>query len=157
AGIESLAAQIVRVWDLGVYTDQEALKASASRRDFLEQLLQQAAAKRDQLRPDEPIVIVVDALDEAWTAAGSNVLGLPERLPKGVFVIASRRPVNVALNVSDQHTIKLLAGSEENERDMRGYLQDTGRRLGLNDYSQDDRLTISDFVERLVRKSRGLW
>jgi hypothetical protein len=157
AGVESIAAQLISVWDLGVYRDQGALRGAARRSDFLETLLDQAAKRRDEKCPGKPIVLVIDALDEAWAATGQNVLGLPPKLPKGVFVLASQRPVRVQLLAGDKRSIKLLANSEENERDMRTYLKAAGRRLGLGSYQSGNQPTINDFVSILSKKSRGLW
>ena len=49
---------------------------------------------------EKRIVIVVDAVDEAGTPPGHNVLVLPEGLPQGVYVLLSQRPVAVALRTN---------------------------------------------------------
>ena len=74
-----------------------AAAASASRPDWFSRLLDEAARERDQRQPAEinrePIVIVVDGLDEAEPdpAGGRGLpLGLPENLPDGVYVVAGR-------------------------------------------------------------------
>ena len=61
--------------------------------DFLGKILAEAAAKSDA-----PLWIVVDALDEAAAPGpGQNPLLLPDRLPRGVFMLLTHRPGQVAL------------------------------------------------------------
>ena len=70
---------------------------------------------------------VMTALDEAGTPAGQNVLGLPSVLPKGVYVIASQRPVPVVLHLDPATTPRCLfaldVDSEDNKADMRHFLK----------------------------------
>jgi hypothetical protein len=82
-GLRSLAAQLIVAWDLQPFVADDVLPGDAARPDFLDRLLREAARTRDLHRPGEPIVLVVDGLDEAGTPPGQNVLGLPRVLPKG--------------------------------------------------------------------------
>src|SRR5262249_30704193 len=82
----SLAAQIVARYRLQAQV--ELVTALSARPDYLDSLLRIAAAR---LPAGERIVIVCDALDEAGTAPGGNVLGLPKILPSGVYLILSQR------------------------------------------------------------------
>ena len=91
AGLRNLAAQVIRVWELNPYAVDGVLPGSAGRTDFLQGLLKEAADRRDQIQPGEPIILVVDALDEAGTPAGQNVLWLPRILPRGVYLVVSQR------------------------------------------------------------------
>jgi len=123
-GLRNLAAQLVRAWELDLYQAEGVLPGAAARPDFLQNLLFEAAHRRDKVRPGEQIVLVVDALDEAGVPAGQNVLGLPRVLPKGVHLIVSQRPVAVPLRVEGHRRIfRLEAESEENRADMRVYLE----------------------------------
>src|SRR6266571_5241545 len=61
--LRNLCAQIIRAWDL----DSEA------------------ARRRDAVRPGEPIVIVVDGLNEVEPLPNQNALSLPATLPQGVY------------------------------------------------------------------------
>jgi uncharacterized caspase-like protein len=93
-GIRSLAAQLIRAWDLPTTALDGIAPGYTIRPDYLQNLLKQAADRRDVVRPDEKIVLVVDALDEAGPpTADQNVLGLPRVLPKGVYFVVSQRPV----------------------------------------------------------------
>lgn len=62
---------------------------------FLARLMEEA-----QRRSGEPVVLVVDALDEAEDAGGAtNPLRLPDRLPPGCHVVATQRPMAARLAV----------------------------------------------------------
>jgi hypothetical protein len=125
-GLISLAAQLVRAWELKPYITQAALPSSAGKPEFLQNLLKLAADQRDQTKPGEKIVLVVDGLDEAGTPANQNVLGLPRALPAGVYLIVSQRPVDVTLFVEgppDPHFEPLMAEDENNLADMRAFLE----------------------------------
>src|SRR4051812_1903489 len=98
-GLRSLAAQVIRAWTLSPYFADDVLPRAAVRPDFLESLLVEAARQRDLRRSGEPIVLVVDGMDEAGTPPGQNVLGLPRVLPRGVYLLVAHRPVPVALTV----------------------------------------------------------
>src|SRR5215469_2016547 len=68
--------------------------AAAARPDWFVRLLEAAARKRSGEGAGEPIVLLVDGLDEAETetpTARGLPLGLPDRLPDGVFVVATSR------------------------------------------------------------------
>ena len=70
AARKSLAAQLIAKWDLlEGWAPGGVLPVTSSRPDWFSRLLEAAARKRDQHQPDEqhrePIVVVVDGLDEA--------------------------------------------------------------------------------------------
>jgi len=67
--------------------------------DFLQTLLQEAAS----VHGDVPILLVIDALDEAdTTAPGHNWLHLPQQLPQGVFILLTHRPGDYLVAVGPQ-------------------------------------------------------
>ena len=113
-----MATQLIRAWGLPL----DAIVAPL-RPNFLQDLLKQAADRRDRDKPDEKIVLVVDALDEAGPSpAGKNTLGLPEVLPKGVYLVVSQRPVEVSLATEAPRQIERIdAQSEENRKDIRRF------------------------------------
>ncbi len=157
-GVRSLAAQVIRTWDLRGRVEDGVLPRAASRPDFLDGLLREAARARDLRRRDEPIVLVVDGLDEAGAPAGLNPLGLPPRLPKGVYVVAAYRIGAAVLNVDEPKRPFQLKAGGKNRNDMRSYLQDAAARLraaGALDRARgsgDD-----DFVRALIGKCDGVW
>ena len=157
-GLMSLAAQLVRAWVLKPYITQATLPASAARPEFFQNLLKAAADQRDQTKPGEKIVLVVDALDEAGTPANQNVLGLPRALPAGVYLIVSQRPVEVTLVVEGpRHVEPLKAEDENNLADMRAFLEKALTWPGIQKALGEGRISDSQFVETLLEKSRGVW
>ena len=164
-GLRNLAAQLVRAWQLNPYSAEGAFSGAATRPDFFQNLLFDAAQKRDEVRPGEKIVIVVDALDEVGTPPGQNVLGLPSILPAGVYFIVSQRPVQVPLRVEGpRRTFSLTAESETNLTDMRIYLETAATWPGVahalaeghGDLASSP-YTPAEFVTTLLHKCRGHW
>ena len=86
----------MRAWQLDTDLVEASLPTAALRPQFLLGILREAARVRDERRPDERIVLVVDGLDGADRLPGQNNLGLPRQLPAGVYVLASLRPGDVA-------------------------------------------------------------
>ncbi len=156
-GLRSLAAKVIRAWDLRPYADDGVIPGSAVRPDFLDRLLREAADVRDLRRPGEPIVLAVDGLDEAGTPPGLNVLGLPRTLPKGVYLIVAYRVGAVALRVeSPKHVFRLEANADANLGDMRTYLEQAARRSPIA-----GALSGADgpeaFTRALMSKCQGVW
>lgn len=149
--VKSLAAQIIVAYRLDPYEGKDVLPASASRPDHLYDLLKQASVRRTT---SEPVVLVIDALDEAGTLSGQNVLGLPRSLPEGVFIIASQRPMDVALTVEDPQLLyrfPLLPQDPDNTHDLEAYLDALAKSQGMEGAAADR------FKEILSAKSGGLW
>lgn len=136
----SLAAQLIRAFDLRDGAASVLSEAAASRVDFLRGLLSDAAAR---LERGEKLVFVVDALDESGTRPGENVLGLPRVLPEGVFAVVSKRLVPVELYTdSPRRTVQIEPGSDANLKDIRAYIA---------------AVAPARLVEPLLAKSGGLW
>jgi len=154
AGLKNLAAQLIRAWELS----PDEIPDPSNPTNF-EQLLIKVAEKRNSERPDEKIVLVVDALDEAGTPPDWNVMGLPKHLPKGVYLIVSKRPVKVTLNIRDvvPKGLKLEAKSKENLDDMKEYLNAVTNRAGIKRALEENNIKKKDFVETLLNKSQGVW
>ncbi len=93
---------------------------------FLSQLLAEAAQRARQ-DGDLPVVVVVDALDEAedtGLAPSANRLYLPRALPDGVFfVITTREEADYRLDVDNQTEIWLRDDDPANEQDVARYIQ----------------------------------
>jgi hypothetical protein len=119
--LENVCAQIIVRYQLNYAAlPPEAAQDSA----FLSQLLSEAAKKVG----DEPIVILVDALDEAediGLAATANRLYLPPVLPDGVFfVLTSREQMDYRLVVDSREDIYLRDDDLQNLQDVRTYISD---------------------------------
>ncbi|NKK01212.1 hypothetical protein GFL63_20890 [Rhizobium leguminosarum bv. viciae] len=108
---------------------------------------------------DEPLVLVVDGLDEAGHPDGLNPLGLPAELPKGIFIVASTRP-GTAVNTRGPRLNRVIAPqSDENVRDMREFLQRAAGKPPLADllFRQNRVHSVDNFVSHLCTKSQGVW
>ena len=157
-GLKNLAAQLVLAYQLSAYEAEGVLPGAAARPDYLSRLLRQAAGQRQD---GEKIVLVVDALDEAGTPYGQNVLGLPQVLPEGVFVIVSQRPVAVTLQVDTATTSRLCfplaADSDDNRDDMRRFLKRAATWPGIAQALQESGYTSEQFTTTLQEKCQGVW
>ena len=60
--------------------------------NFLSQLLREAAEQEAKKEEPGPIWVVVDALDEAESPSGRNILLLSSQLPDGVYFLLTHRP-----------------------------------------------------------------
>jgi WD40 repeat protein len=94
AARKSLAAQLIARWNLAEqWAPDGIMPPASSRSEWFSRLLDAAARERDQREPGEPVVLVVDGLDEVDD--GPEVpglpVGLPVSLPDGVFVVATSR------------------------------------------------------------------
>ena len=158
-GLKSLAAQLVRAWELNPYTAEAVLPGSAARPEFLQNLLKEAADRRDRTKPGEKIVLVVDALDEAGTPApGQNVLGLPRILPEGVYLVVSQRPVEVSLRVeAPREVVRIEAQGRDNLADMGEFLEQAAGWPGVKKALDASRIPPAQFVATLLDKSQGVW
>jgi hypothetical protein len=157
-GLKNLAAQLVLACRLDNYEVGGFVSEAATRPDYLSRLLKQAS---DQRPKGQKIVLVIDALDEAGTPHGQNVLGLPEVLPEGVFIIASQRPVPVTLQVETTTTprrpITLSASSENNRADMRCFLEQAATWPLIAQALSEKGYSIEQFIEVLLKKCGGVW
>ena len=126
-----LAAQLIFKWGLrdNFVKANGEFPPHADTPGWLVDVLAAAAARRDQTCPGQPLVLIVDGLDEAEPAApGADTgipLGLPrpEHLPDGVFIIATAR---YGLPLLPMHRAtcwrEIRVDSVTNLDDMRKYL-----------------------------------
>lgn len=158
SGLRSLAAQLIGKWRLKPQLLEEVLPGAASRPDYLQSLLFQVAERRNELNPEEKIVVAVDGVEEAGLLAGMNVMGLPKVLPKGTYFIVTQRPVRVALYVdSPKRVYSFEVEDEQNLSDMRVYLQATTTREPVSSLLKSGSYTAEQFVESLLSKCGGVW
>ncbi|GLZ07202.1 hypothetical protein Acsp03_46680 [Actinomadura sp. NBRC 104412] len=156
--LRNLSAQLIRAWELQSMAVGGVLPANASRPDFFEEVLYEAALRRDELRPGEPIVLVVDGLNETAAPATHNPLGLPADLPEGVFVVVSQRTVMVPLMVeTPRRVLRIRRDAPENLADLKAY---TGRLVAepvLAARLEEAGIEPGEYVRRLVSWSSGVW
>ncbi|QIG49441.1 DUF4062 domain-containing protein [Nordella sp. HKS 07] len=150
--IRNIAAQLVNRWRLPRDLATAHLAEPADRPD-LQSLLFRIAAHRDETDPGRSIIIVVDALDEAGTPEGQNVLGLPQVLPRGVYLVVSQQPVGVSLNVQAPRTVfKIEAGNTDNRHDAEVYVTSTLQAAGSLAFAD-----VQAAIDALLDKSDGNW
>jgi hypothetical protein len=126
----SLAAQLIGAWGLAdEMAPGDNFPKGAGRPDWLVKVMKAAAARRDELHPGSPIVLVVDGLDEADPPARGQDTGVPlglprpESLPDKVFIVATTRfgPQMTWVRGRDSwHTI--VVDGPDNLQDMRQYI-----------------------------------
>jgi len=172
AARKNLAAQLIARWDLlEEWAPQEVLPATSSRPDWFSRLLEAAARKRDQQQPDEdhrePIVVVVDGLDEAEPEPDGGrglPLGLPQSLPDGVFVVATSRfgidrVLHAIRNPADWLQIEVEGA--DNLDDMRRFIQDvTSSEVGdarLVQMLRDGGVEVGWFRANVAQTCAGVW
>lgn len=124
---------------------------------FLSRLLSEAAA----VEPDKPLVVVVDALDEAEDVTAPNAanpLYLPAVLPPRVyFLVSTREQADDQLSVDRREDIYLRDGDPQNLCDIRQYISAfiTEHRDKLADRISDWGVTEDDFIATLTERSQG--
>jgi hypothetical protein len=149
-GLKNLAAQLILAFKLS-----PEILPSAARPEYLSKLLKEASKKRSE---GEKIVLVVDALDEAGTPEGQNVLGLPNVLPGGVYIIVSQRPVPVKLHLENsRYVFHLTAESNDNLSDMLFFLRKAASWPRIAQALDDGNCTSEQFIETLMKKCLGVW
>jgi hypothetical protein len=130
---------------------------AASDSAFLSQLLAEAAAKQENL----PVILLVDALDEAeqfGLGSLANHLYLPQTLPEGVyFILTSREQVNYRLLVDRRQDIYLSDDDPQNIADIGRYIVDfiQEHQEVMETRIRQWGLEPGDFVEQLAEKSQG--
>ncbi|MBL8150364.1 MAG: hypothetical protein JNN15_10610, partial [Blastocatellia bacterium] len=157
ASIKNVAAQIVLTGGLEADEAEGVLPGNAVRAEYLTNLLKRASEKRE----GKKIVLVIDALDQSGSLSNQNVMGLPKVLPEGVYIIASQRPVQVALTVDVASTPKKVfpvkAELKANLDDMRRFLEKAAKWPEVIKALEHKQYTTRDFVETLLDKCRGVW
>lgn len=117
------------------------------------------AEARANLPQTEPLVLVVDALDEVNTATdppGVNVLFLPQHLPDGVYFVLSSRRASVALRTDVTNEVFDLGDHHaDTMADVREYLRQQAKAPRLVAWLADRRIAEATFVEVLAGKSAG--
>jgi hypothetical protein len=156
--LRSLSAQLIRAWDLQAMAVGGILPSNASRPDFFENMLFEAAAKRDVTRPSEPIVIAIDGLNETAASSVQNPLALPEDLPRGVYIVVTQRTVHVPLAVvTPRRVLRIRAKSPENLADIRSYLDAAVAEPDLDARLAAAGVSVDSLVQHLVVWSGGVW
>lgn len=122
---------------------------------ILHRLLQEASERRGD---DEPLVIAIDALEAGASHRDcANILCLPSTLPRGVYIVATTRPVDIRMATeSHRETLDLTEFPEDNRRDVERYLQRKAGQPRIRSWidGQAD-LSPADFVHALAESSEN--
>ncbi len=153
AFLRNICAQLITSYDLPYQSLPDEAVRDAS---FLNRLLAEAVANR----PGQPVVIVVDALDEVDDAAagvGRNPLYLPVTLPDGVYFVLTAQPTKTPLTIYGPHETYLLRGdSPDNIGDARAYVLQTLADSGTARTALASRqISEARFADDLIGKSEG--
>lgn len=127
---------------------------------FLSQLLAEAADRARQ-HGELPVVVVVDALDEAedtGLAPSANRLYLPRALPPGVFfVVTTREEADYRLDVDNETDIWLRDDDPANEQDIARYIEAfmEAHAQAMRERIQAWHLAPAAFVTEMTKLSEG--
>jgi|GEM_PF-4689451 len=148
----NICAQLIGRYDL----NHEILPMTVGDNSVvLEHLLAEAVARGPQ-----PVVLLVDALDEAEPPlkAGINKLFLPERLPEGCYIILTNR-LNEALGVThdNRHEPITIREDKESSRDIADYVALSLDRApeACARLLQAWKATRAELIQAIVDKSEG--
>ncbi|MBL7488607.1 toll/interleukin-1 receptor domain-containing protein [Frankia sp. AgB1.9] len=107
----------------------------------------------------EPVLLVVDALDEVNSLGdppGANALLLPSHVPAGVyFVLSSRRAATVLDTDSPSRIFDLGHVQSDTMVDIRQFLEQAASRDPLSRWLSERGVPVVDFVRRLAEGSEG--
>lgn len=163
AAVRDIGARLAADWDLDRLPSGHALPTDTDGAQWLRAVFQAAARRRDEIDPAKPIMIVVDALDAAAEHPAEHMpLGLPDRLPRGVYVVATVRTGGW------RHDPRQYAPGEcvwrslddardENMADLRQYLSGAVNEEHLAGAIARAGITSERFTELLLDRSLGVW
>ena len=117
--LANTCAQLIVHYELDYSTLPETATKDSG---FLSRLLDDVAGKK----LPEPVVIVIDALDEVedtGLSANDNRLLLPAVLPEGIFFLITTRPkYEYRLNVDNRRDIFISDDDPRNQQDIQDYI-----------------------------------
>jgi hypothetical protein len=152
----NIGAKLIADWDL---TEPRAdVPREAASAAWLRSLLGAAARRRDEIAPGTPIVVVVDALDADIEPPDLHMpLGLPDRLPGGVYVVATVRTGSLRYVPEGCARRVLDAALDENLADLRRYLAQARDEPYLADAITKAGMSPAEFSGMLLERSAGIW
>jgi len=155
-GARNLAAQLAVSWKLRDFDTYVPFAVLGS--EYLQKTIAAAAEKRNELKPEEKIVILVDALDQVVELRGQNPVTLPRHLPKGVYIVVSQRPGTAGVSTTTARQIAMIEKDDQrNIRDLREYLKAAFASPRLAGRIGEAGSDPNQLVEVLVEKSNGIW
>lgn len=156
--VRNITAQLIAAWDLQDLAPQGMLPPGSDRPIWLRQVLAAVGVKRDAVNPTKPVVIVVDGLDEAERSPEEMPLGLPNALPKGVFVVATTRSGTALPALRRPYHVYLLSADDtNNRRDMDRYLSSVSKQSYIVDRLRGSSISLQDSMRVLSDRCAGVW
>ena len=155
--LKSITAQLALAFHLDLGAGEGFLPAASARPNTLHDVFVLAS---DARKPGQKIVLVIDALDQAETPKDANPLRLPDWLPQGVYIIASRRATSANFTVSDltpHRWCSLAHDDASNERDVRRFLAEAAKRPAIAQALLESGYSSEQLIESLWEKSSGVW
>ena len=150
--LTSICIQLICAWGLREYAQFTPAELGPN---LFEDVISACSERRAQLGVRDPIVIVLDGLDES-SGPATEVGRLPARLPDGVHVILSRRPGWLAFTLP--HTpIRIDALDPRNISDMRERAARTATNPNVVEQLNGLGKTPEWFAETVVGRCCGLW
>jgi hypothetical protein len=152
--LANICAQLITQFELAYFTLPEKATRDSG---FLAQLLHESAAKAT----DQPVVVLVDALDEAedvGLTADANRLFLPSTLPDNVFfIVTTREQADYRLFVNGRRDIYLRDDDPGNVEDVRQYVRHylESHADVMEERIQQWQVTADEFVDVVTDKSQG--
>jgi hypothetical protein len=157
----NIGAKLIADWELITPLGNGVWPEETGSAHWLREVLKAAARRRDEISPGKAIMVVVDALDAAAEDPGSHLpFGLPDRLPNGVYVVATVRTGSLRYDPREHGPtawLSLNAARDENETDLRQYLSQAVREQYMADAITNAGTSKELFIELLLDRSLGLW
>lgn len=157
--VRSVGAQLINSWELHDLAPGGVLSRDSGDPAWLAMVIEAAADRRDRIESEARIVIVVDAVEAAREQpAHALPFGLPEHLPRGVFVVITARSGQLRSLPPAQHYVRQRPDMPENRAALRGFLHLTIRddiriAQALSEYG----VAEERFVDDLLKFSAGSW
>ncbi|MEG5061680.1 ATP-binding protein [Microcoleus sp. A2-C5] len=149
--LENVCTQLIQVFKL----DYPRLPENATRDGiFFSRLLREVSAKLN----GKKLIFVVDALDEvdlSLQSSGSNVLYLPDSLPKNVYFLVSKRPESLSMPANHQ-VFDLMQFCAESLEDIKDNIEKrTSNSSSIQDWINRQNLSREQFVAVVAQKSQN--
>jgi hypothetical protein len=153
---KNLAAQLIARFGLPERLGSDGnLPATAGTRAFLSNLLNELSRRRAAEPASDPLIIVVDALDQSAPEGPGDVttpIGLPGLLPPGIFVLVTARVGLDYSGVREPSTFyRLEEDDARNLSDMQAFLG------GVGVSSQLGPAAPPELEQRLMSRCKGNW
>lgn len=158
SAMRNLAAQIIRDHDLEELAPNGFLPPAAAELGWLDTVLRAAAQQREADGVREPLVLVIDGVDDLEETGSGPPLGLTERLPSGVHVILTcRTGALLPWTRPPDHRWTLHTADERNIADMRAYLAKRSHETEIVAALDRTGMLPGHFIDLAIERCDGVW